>query len=59
VDVTSLNEQIQIFNAQEGRMPRDLDELVTKEYVSQLPPAPAGMKLVYDAVTGKVSTTPK
>ena len=59
VDVTSLNEEIQLFNVQEGRMPTDLNELVTKKYVGQLPAAPAGMKLVYDAVQGKVTTAPK
>jgi hypothetical protein len=32
--------------------------LVTKEYIGKLPPAPTGMKLVYDAVTGKVTTAP-
>jgi hypothetical protein len=59
VDLTSLNEEIQLFNAQEGRLPADLNELVTKQYIGQLPAAPAGMKLVYDATQGKVSTAPK
>lgn len=58
VDVTSLNEEVQLFNVQEGRFPKDLNELVTKEYIGKLPPAPAGMKLVYDAVQGKVTTAP-
>jgi hypothetical protein len=59
VDVTSLNEEIQLFNVQEGRLPKDLNELVTKNYIGQLPAAPAGMKLVYDATQGKVTTAPK
>jgi hypothetical protein len=55
VDVTSLNEEVRLFNVQEGRNPKDLDELVTKQYLGALPHPPAGMKLVYDAVQGKVS----
>ena len=59
VDVTSLNQAIQLFNVQEGRLPTDLNELVTKQYIGKLPAAPVGMKLVYDAKLGKVTTAPK
>ena len=55
VDVTSLNHEIELFNAQEGRNPKDLDELVASHYIGQLPAAPAGMKIVYDATAGKVT----
>jgi len=55
VDLTSLNEEVQLFNVQEGHVPKDLNELVTKQYVGQLPPAPVGKKFVYDAVQGKVT----
>jgi hypothetical protein len=55
VDVTALNEEIRLFNVQEGRNPKDLDELVTKQYLGALPNAPVGMKFVYDAAQGKVS----
>jgi len=58
VDLTSLNEEVQLFNVQEGRLPKDLNELVTKEYIGKLPAAPVGMKLVYDPVQGKVTTAP-
>src|ERR1039458_9951872 len=58
VDVTSLNEEVQLFNVQEGRLPKDLNELVTKDYIGKIPAAPAGMKLVYDPVHGKVTTAP-
>jgi hypothetical protein len=59
IDVTSLNEDIQLFNAQEGRNPKDLDELVTQHYIGKLPDPPAGMKFVYDAAQGKVSVAPQ
>ncbi len=59
IDVTSLNVEVQLFNVQEGRLPKDLNELVTQHYVPQLPPVPAGMKLVYDAAQGKVSVAPQ
>ena len=55
IDVTALNENVQLFNVQEGRLPKDLDELVAKHYLGALPNPPAGMKLVYDAAQGKVS----
>lgn len=58
VDVTSLNEELQLFNAQEGHYPKDLDELVTQHYLGKLPAPPAGMKFVYDATQGKVSVAP-
>jgi hypothetical protein len=55
IDVTSLNEEVRLFNVQEGRNPKDLDELVTQHYLGALPNPPVGMKLVYDAAQGKVS----
>ena len=59
VDVTSLNEEIQLFNVQEGRFPKDLNELVTQHYLGALPAPPAGMKLVYDPQQGKASVAPQ
>jgi hypothetical protein len=59
VDVVSLNQEIQLFNVQEGRNPKDLNELVTQHYLGALPNPPAGMKLVYDAAQGKVSVVPQ
>jgi hypothetical protein len=59
VDVTSLNQDIQLFNAQEGRNPNDLNELVSKNYIGKLPDPPQGMKFVYDATQGKVSLAPE
>jgi hypothetical protein len=59
IDVTSLNENLNLFNVQEGRYPNDLNELVTKKYLPYIPDPPAGMKLVYDAAQGKVSVAPQ
>jgi len=53
VDVAYLNQAIQLFNVQEGRLPKNLDELVPN-YVSKLPPTPFGTKLAYDATAGTV-----
>lgn len=55
VDVTSLNKAIEMFNVQEGRFPKDLNELVEKKYFPKIPEAPYGMKIVYDASIGTVS----
>jgi hypothetical protein len=54
IDVSYLNQAVQLFNVQEGRYPNTLDEL-TPKYVSQLPVPPLGYKLDYDAVKGEVT----
>src|SRR5437899_9964296 len=59
VDTASLNKAIQMFNVEKGRYPKDLNELVQEGSIAQIPPAPAGMKLVYDADSGKVSVAPQ
>jgi hypothetical protein len=55
VDVTSINQAIQLFNVDQGRYPKDLNELVEKKFMPKIPAAPYGTKLAYDANTGKVS----
>jgi len=54
LDVSYLNQAVQLFNVQEGRYPKTLDEL-TPKYVAQLPTPPLGYKLNYDAVKGEVT----
>lgn len=54
VDTASLNQAVQLFNVQEGRYPKDLDELVKSKLIGEIPPAPAGMKIDYDPATGQV-----
>jgi hypothetical protein len=53
IDVTYLNQAIQLFNVQEGRYPKDLQELVPN-YIAKIPDAPYGYKIVYDATTATV-----
>jgi hypothetical protein len=52
VDTASINQAIQMFNATEGRYPKDLEELVTNKLIGEIPPTPRGKKLDYDATTG-------
>jgi hypothetical protein len=54
VDVSSLNQAIQLFNVENGRYPKDLNELVESKFIPKIPDAPRGMKLDYDATAGKV-----
>ena len=54
IDTTSLDKAIQLFNVDQGRNPKDLNELVPK-YIPELPPAPYGTRLNYDANSGKVT----
>ena len=56
-DVAQLNQAIQMYNAEHGKNPKDLNELVEQKYLPRIPDAPFGMKLEYDPVSGKVSVT--
>src|SRR6185295_12493070 len=54
VDTAAINKAIQLFNVDQGRNPKDLEELVQRKYLPQMPVAPNGMKLSYDATAGEV-----
>jgi predicted small lipoprotein YifL len=54
IDVSYLNQACQLYNVQEGRYPKTLDEL-TPKYVAKLPVPPLGYKLNYDAAKGEVT----
>ena len=54
IDVSYLNQALQLFNVQEGRYPKTLEEL-TPKYVAKIPDAPLGYKISYDAKKGEVS----
>lgn len=59
VDTAAITRAIQMFNVEEGRNPKDLNELVEKKYMPRLPEAPAGMKIAYDAQAGTVKIVPQ
>jgi len=48
-----------MFYAQEGRYPKNLDELVGPNYLSRLPAPPPGMKFDYNPGTGQLKVVPK
>jgi hypothetical protein len=54
LDVSYLNQAVQLFNVQEGRYPNTLEEL-TPKYVAAIPDAPLGYKINYDASKGEVT----
>jgi hypothetical protein len=54
IDVSYLNQALQLFNVQEGRYPKTLEEL-TPKYVAQLPTPPLGYQLKYDPVKGEAT----
>ena len=54
VDLAALTKAIEMFQVSEGRLPKDLNELVTEGQISRIPAAPTGMKITYDPATGKV-----
>jgi hypothetical protein len=54
VDLAAVQNAIGLFQAQEDRYPRDLNELVQKRYLQQVPQPPAGSRLTYNPATGEV-----
>ena len=59
IDTAYINQAVQQFQAMEGHLPKDLQELVTEKYLVRLPQVPHGMKLEYEAATGKVKVVPE
>jgi len=59
VDKVGLQKTIDLFQAQEGRLPKSLNELVGPNYLSALPAPPPGMKFDYSPVTGQVKVVPQ
>lgn len=53
IDVAYINQAIQMFNVQEGRLPKTLQEL-TPNYIGKIPELPLGFKLDYNAAKGEV-----
>lgn len=53
IDTVALDQAVQLFNAQEGRLPKDLNELVPN-YIAKIPAPPYGMKIEYNALNGVV-----
>lgn len=54
VDTAAIKKAIDLFNIQEGRFPKDLNELAEKKYLPKVPTPPFGSKLEYDAAAGTV-----
>jgi hypothetical protein len=54
-----VNQAIQLFQAQEGRNPASLNELVSKQYLPSIPPPPNGMKYDYNPQTGQFRVVPQ
>jgi len=52
---TSVEGAVRMFQASEGRYPRNLDELVTEKYLSAIPQLPRGASFNYNAQTGQVT----
>jgi len=54
IDVSYLNQAVQLYQTQEGRLPKDLNELVPN-YVAKLPAPPYGYRINYDPTSGVVT----
>lgn len=49
-----IGEAVRRFQTDVGRLPRTLDELVVRRYLTRIPSPPAGYQLRYDARLGNV-----
>lgn len=54
IEMSSLRQTVQQFQAGEGRLPKSLDELVAEKYINSIPKPPYGLKIVYDPASGDV-----
>jgi hypothetical protein len=54
IDVASITQAIQLFQADRGRFPKDLNELVKERFLGKIPEAPYGSRIDYDPTTGQV-----
>lgn len=54
VDTAVVKQAVQMFQATEGRLPKDLNEVVEKKYLPRIPAAPAGARIDYDPASGEV-----
>lgn len=59
LDIVSLKQAIEQFQAAEERFPKTLDELVSRHFLSRMPEPPAGMKFDYNPQIGTVKVVPK
>jgi hypothetical protein len=59
IDTTSIDKAIQLFSVENGRNPKDLNELVQQKFLPKIPETPYGTKLVYDAGSGTVKVVPQ
>ena len=59
LSTVGLKQAIQLFNAQEGRNPKNLQELVSKGYLPSVPAAPTGQKFQYNPSTGDLKLVPQ
>lgn len=58
VSSAGLTQAIKMFEAQEGRLPKSLNELVP-EFMDKVPPPPAGMKYLYNPADGSLKVVPQ
>ena len=59
VSTVGINQAIQLYQAQEGQLPKTLNDLVAKQYLPSIPPPPAGQKYDYNPQTGAVKLVPQ
>ena len=59
LSMVGLQQAIQTYQAQEGKLPKELQDLVKAQVLPKLPDAPRGMKFSYDPANGDIKVVPQ
>ena len=60
IDISTIQEAINLFHAEEDRYPESLDELTTAgSYLPSIPELPKGLTYSYSPKTGKIKAVPE
>ena len=59
ISTLGIDQAIKAFAAEEGRFPKDLNELVSQGTIPSIPKPPTGMKYDYDPATGRIKLVPQ
>ena len=59
LSTVGIDQALKTFYTDQGRFPTNLNELVSKGTISQVPPPPRGMKYDYDSKAGTIKVVPE
>ena len=58
INLASVQQAVNLYQAAEGRYPATLEQLVQEGYLASVPPAPSGQRLAYNPADGTIALEP-